>query len=345
MKKMFCKGKWTLPLMMVVIGLLMNSCDSKPAEQPTVVSVPEVIIEAMYSEDVEQTFEYTGIIKPNVSNMIVSQTSMRIEQYMVEVGNMVQKGQVLVKMEETSYLQAKLQLEQLKTDYLRAKTLYESGGTSKQLIEQIETQIGVAEETVANLEKNTRLVSPISGLVTQRMFDNGALTGGQPVLEVQQINSVKIVIHAEENNFPYVKIGMPAQVRFDIYPDQVFTGKVSLIYPTLNQVSHTFDVEIKIENSNLKIRPGMFARVSLNYGVRNRVMVSDKAVIKQSGVNDRYVYVFNRDSTVTYQKIDLGQRKANRYEILSGLNDGELVVIAGQSRLIDGAKVKVKSNL
>ncbi|MDR0294798.1 MAG: efflux RND transporter periplasmic adaptor subunit, partial [Prevotellaceae bacterium] len=227
--------------------------------------------------------------------------------------------------------------------YQRTKTLHQSGGVSKQLVEQMETQIGVAEENLANLEKNTRLASPVSGLVTQRMFDNGALTGGQPVLEVQQINSVKIVVNVEEANFPSVKIGMPAQVRLDIYPEQIFTGKVSLIYPTINQVSHTFDVEIKIENSNLKIRPGMFARVTLNYGTKDHVMVSDKAVIKQSGLNDRYVYVINDDSTVTYTKIILGQRKADRYEILSGLNDGDQVVIAGQSRLIDGAKVTVKS--
>jgi RND family efflux transporter MFP subunit len=343
MKKMFSKRNRNLPLMMIGVALLMSSCSGKPAEQSTAKSLPEVIVETMYSEPVEQTFEYTGIIKPNISNMIVSQTSMRIEQYLVEVGDMVQKGQVLVNMEATNYLQAKLQLEQLKTDYQRTKTLHQSGGVSKQLVEQMETQIGVTEETLANLEKNTRLASPVSGLVTQRMFDNGALTGGQPVLEIQQINSVKIIVNVEEANFPYVKLGMPAQVRIDIYPGQIFTGKVSLIYPTINQVSHTFDVEIKIENNNLKIRPGMFARVTLNYGVQDHVLAPDKAVIKQSGLNDRYVYVLNSDSTVTYKKVVLGQRKANYYEILSGLNEGEQIVVAGQSRLIDGAKVTVKS--
>jgi RND family efflux transporter MFP subunit len=326
------------------IALLMSSCGGKSTEQANVAAaLPEIMVETMYREAVEQTFEYTGIIKPNVSNMIASQSSMRIEQYLVEAGDMVQKGQLLVNMEATNYLQAKLQLEQLKTDYQRAKTLFQSGGASKQLIEQLETQISVTEESVANLEKNTHLVAPVSGLVTQRMFDNGALTGGQPVLEVQQINPVKIIIHAEEENFSYVKTGMPAQVRLDIYPEQVFTGKVSLIYPTLNQVSHTFDMEIKIDNGNLKIRPGMFARVTINYGTRDHVMVPDKAVIKQNGVNDRYVYTLNSDTTVTYKKIVLGQRKADRYEVLSGMENGEQVVVAGQSRLIDGAKVKVKN--
>jgi len=344
MKKMFSKSNRSLPIIMLgVVALLMSSCKGKPAEQPTAVAaLPEVIVEAMYLEPVEQTFEYTGIIKPNVSNMIVSQTSLRIEQYMVEVGDMVQKGQLLAKMEATNYLQAKLQLEQLKTDYQRAKTLHQSGGASKQLIEQMETQIGVTEESLANLEKNTYLTSPITGIVTQRLFENGAITGGLPVLEVQQISTVKIIIHTEEANFPYVKNGMPVQVRLDIYPEQVFTGKVSLIAPTVNQVSHSFDVEIKVENSQLKIRPGMFARVTINYGSQDHVMVADKAVIKQSGVNDRYVYVLNSDSTVTYRRVILGQRKSDRYEVLSGLKDGEEVVVAGQSRLIDGAKVTVK---
>ena len=322
--------------------LLMTGCSGKKAEEKTGVTLPEVMVETMHREAVDQTFEYTGTIAPHISNMIASQSSMRIEQYKVEVGDMVQRGQLLVDMEASNYLQAKLQLENLKTDYQRAKTLYESGGVPKQQIDQMETQIGVAEENVANLEKNTRLTSPISGIVTQRFFDNGALTGGQPVLEVQQINPVKIVIQIEESNFTHIKQGMPVDIRLDLYPDQVFTGKVNLIYPTINQVSHTFDVEIRVENSNLKIRPGMFARVTLNYGSHDHVMVSDKAVIKQNGTNDRYVYVLNNDSTVSYKKVDIGQRKGNRYEILSGLNEGEKVVVAGQSRLLDGAEVTVK---
>ena len=344
MKKMTSKSNRSLPLIMMGAALLMSSCSGKPVQQTAAVPLPEVIVETMYSEAVEQTFEYTGIIKPNVVNMIASQTSMRIEEYMVEVGDMVQKGQLLVNMEATNYLQAKLQLEQLKTDYQRAKTLFQNGGTSKQVIEQLETQIGVTEESLVNLEKNTRLLSPISGVVSQRMFDNGALTGGQAMLEVQQINTVKIIVHIEEENFLSIKAGMPAEIRFDIYPDQVFTGKISLIHPTINQVSHTFNVEIKIENSNLKIRPGMFARVTLNYGTKDHVMVPDRAVIKQTGTNDRYVYTLNSDATVTYKKIILGQRKTNRYEVLSGLDGGEQVVVAGQSRLLDGAKVVVKSD-
>jgi len=343
MKKMFSKSNRSLPVIMIGVALLMSSCKGKPAAQSTTEALPEVIVETVYREAVEQTFEYTGLIKPFVSNMIsTSLVSLRIEQYMVEVGDIVQKGQLLVNMETTNYLMTKLQLEQLKTDYQRTKTLHESGGVSKQLLEQMETQIGASEEALANFERNTRLVSPVTGLVTQRFFDNGALTGGQPMLEIQQISVVKIVVNIEEANFPFVKLNMPAQVRLDIYPDQVFTGKVSLIYPTINQVSHTFDVEIKIENNNLKIRPGMFARVTLNYGTKDRVMVPDRAVIKQSGLNDRYIYVLNNDETVSYTKIILGQRKADWYEILSGLNNGDRIVVAGQSRLIDGAKVTVK---
>ncbi len=343
MKNLIRKGMLYLPVMGVAT-LMLAGCQGKGNSTSDEVKLPEVIVESMQREAVEQTFEYTGTIEASIANMIASQTSMRIEKYMVEVGDMVQKGQLLADMEATNFLQAKLQLENLKTDYQRTKTLYQSGGASKQQVDQMETQIGVAEENVANLKKNTQLTSPISGIVTQRMFDNGALTGGQPILEVQQINPVKIVIHAEEENFPYVKINMPAQVKLDIYPGQEFSGKVYLIYPTINQVTHSFDVEIRLDNNKLKIRPGMFARVILNYGTHNNIMVSDKAVIKQNGTNDRYVYVLNSDQTVNFRQVQIGQRKGDRYEILSGLNDGEQVVVAGQSRLINGTKVTVKSN-
>jgi multidrug efflux pump subunit AcrA (membrane-fusion protein) len=86
----------------------------------------------------------------------------------------------------------------------------------------------------------------------------------------------------------------------------------------------------------------MFARVTVNYGNQNHVLVPDEALVKQIGAGDRYVYVYNaKTSTVSYNKIQLGQHIGTKYEILSGVEDGQQVVIAGQARLAEGKKVKV----
>ena len=321
--------------------LLLAGCNNAPKEQVEEKSLPEVKIEVAKLQPFEQTVEFTSTIEAFVKNMISSQTAMRIEKIMVEVGDPVKTGQLLVKMEETNYLQAKIQLENLKVDYARVEALYNSGGASKQQLDQLKTQLDVTKESIDNLEKNTQLLSPISGVITARYFDNGDLTGGQPILQVQQLNPVKIFINVSEEYFPQVKTGMSVDIRLDIYPDEVFRGKISLIYPTVDPVTHTFVTEIRIENTNAKIRPGMFARTTLSFGEKDRVVISDLAVVKQPGTNDRYVYVVNNDNTVSYKKIELGKRKGNVYEIISGISEGEKLVVAGISRLVDGTSVTV----
>ena len=134
---------------------------------------------------------------------------------------------------------------------------------------------------------------------------------------------------------------MPATIYVESHGSEAFEGKVNLVYPTIDPVAHTFTTEIVVNNSQLKIRPGMFARVRFNFGTLNNVVVPDKAIIKQTGTDDRYVFVLNSDATVSYKKVILGQRMGNYYELLSGLDGGERVVTAGMSRLVDGAEVKV----
>ena len=134
---------------------------------------------------------------------------------------------------------------------------------------------------------------------------------------------------------------MPIDIKLDVYGDELFHGKVSLIYPTINEATRTFGVEVEIPNNDQRIRPGMFARASVDYGSVDRVVVPDRAVIKRAGSGDRYVYVYNNDGTVSYVKVELGRHLDTSYELISGVENNAQIVVAGQTRLTDGAKVKV----
>ena len=334
-----------ISVLAISLAMLIAGCSGGQQQTTEETTIPEVKVQTVHKQMVEQEQIYTATIAPYSRNMISSyQATMRIEKIMVEVGNYVTAGQLLVKMEETNYLQAKLQIENLKVDYGRIQALHQSGGVSKQQLDQLKVQLDVTQETFENLEKNTFLKSPISGIVTQRNFDNGDLSGGQPILQVQQLNPLKVTINIQENYFPLMKQQMPASIRLESYPGEVFEGKVNLIYPTIDPVTHTFTTEIVVNNNNMKIRPGMFARVSFNFGSVENVVAPDVAIIRQSGINDRFVYVLNANQTVSYTKVVLGQRLGSSYEILSGLNDGDKVVTAGISRLVDGTSVKVVSD-
>lgn len=326
--------------LIAALAIMFTASCTPKSEETNKTSVAKVKIVAASKQMVDQIIDFTGNIEPFAKNSISSSSAQRIEKIYVEVGAKVAKGQLLVKMENPAYIQAKIQTESLKVDLQRIEALYKAGGTSKQQYDQIKTQFDVALESLSNLEKNTSLVSPVNGVVTQRNFDNGDLSMGQPILVVMQLQPVKILVNISEEFYPQTKVGTGVDVMLDIYAGKVFPGKVSLIYPTIDPVTRTFTVQVSIPNGDLKLRPGMFARATVKFGAKERVVVPDKAVVKQSGTNDKFVYILDGDS-VNYTKVILGRRVGDIYEVISGVEQGQKVVVAGQSKLVDKAKVEV----
>jgi multidrug efflux pump subunit AcrA (membrane-fusion protein) len=106
-------------------------------------------------------------------------------------------------------------------------------------------------------------------------------------------------------------------------------------------MSHTFAVEVSVANTDKKIRPGMFARATVNLGTEQHVVVPDVAIVKRAGSGERFVYVY-RDGKVWFQPVQLGQRLGDKYELLSGVEDNAQIVIAGQANLSDGIEVIVE---
>ncbi len=245
-------------------------------------------------------------------------------------------------MDEASLKQMKLQLENKRLEFNRADELYKVGGTSKSEWDALKMALEVQETAYKNLMENTTLVSPISGIITARNYDNGDMySGGNPVLVVEQITPVKLMINVSETYFSQVKKGSPVAVKLDVYGDEEFAGKVSLVYPTIDATTRTFPVEIKLENKDQRVRPGMFARATLNFGTQDNVVVPDLAIVKQAGAGDRYVFVY-KDGKVSYNKVELGRRMGTEYELKSGVPNNSQVVVAGQARLINGTEVDVE---
>jgi RND family efflux transporter MFP subunit len=322
------------------IGLTSCSKTAK-TDSKEVVEIPNVKVHSVVMNDVEQTYELTATVQPQDKNSIAPSTPGRIRQILVEVGQHVSKGQKIVQMDVANLSNSETQIENFKRMYKRTQELFNVGGASQQELDNAKLQLDMAQTNLKNLSENTYLLSPIDGVVTERNYDSGDMYSAQrPVLVVMNINPVKVVINVSETFYAQVKMGMPVKIGVDVYGNNKFQGKVSLIYPTIDERTRTFPVEIKVNNNNNKIRPGMFARVTMEFGKTKRVVVPDLAVVKQSGSGARYVYVYN-DGKVNYKQVELGRRVDANYEVLSGLNSGEQVVIAGQSKLADGKQVKI----
>jgi RND family efflux transporter MFP subunit len=320
------------------LGILISCGDKeKTAEEDTTVKVNTTIAQ---SQSVDETSTYTATVKADVINQITPAIPGRIDRILVEVGAKVRRGQVVARMDPSNLQQQKINLDALQQDYNRYSELLKVGGISQQAVDQIKTQIDVLSTAIRNTQNNTRLISPVNGYVTARNYDNGDVFGQKPILTIEQLNPVKAIINVSESYFTKVKAGMPADINLDVYGDEVFTGKVSLVYPTIDVTSHTFGVEVTINNKELKVRPGMYARVTLNFGVRQSIVIPDVAVQKQAGANDKYVFTVV-DGKAHFQKIELGQRLDTNYEILSGITAGQEVITAGQNRLIEGTPLEI----
>lgn len=327
-------------LAVVLLGSCTEGKDKGAAEKTE--EKPKVKLADVTARPVEQIQEYTATVEAEEKNNIAPSSPVRIDKIFVEVGDHVSQGQRLVQMDAANLKQTKLQLDNQEVEFKRIDELYKVGGASKSEWDAAKMAYDVKKTAYQNLLENTSLLSPISGVVTARNYDSGDMySGGNPVLTVEKITPVKLLINVSEIYFTKVKKGAPVDVKLDVYGDEAFEGKISLIYPTIDPTTRTFQVEIQLPNQNQKVRPGMFARASLNFGTEENVVVPDLAIVKQAGAGDRYVYVY-KDGKVTYNKVELGRRMGAEYELKSGVPNNSQVVIAGQTRLINGTEVEVE---
>ena len=305
--------------------------------------LPMVEIDLASIREVPQLKEYTANVEAYNINNISPATPNRIKTIAVEVGDQVRRGQTLVTLDEANLQQLKINLDQIEREYNRALTLLEIGAGTQQAVDQLKAQLDAARTQYSNAQENTVLTSPVSGVVTARNYDPGDMTGNQPVLTVGQLSPiVKVIINATEADITRISRGKKVSISFDALPDEKFEGTVARVYPSVDPSTRTFEAEIQIANPGERLRPGMFARVEVDHGALNHVVVPDRAVVKQTGSGNRYVYVLH-NGTVSYNKVELGRRLGNAYELLSGVADGDTVIVSGQSRLADGVAVQVLS--
>ena len=337
-----------LSIITLAVAAMMTACGSKDTStattgQPAEKAAPVVSVITAQAEDVDVTNTFTSNIEPYATNNIVSQTAGRIVSINVEVGDKVHKGQLLAKMDDVNLSKTRLQYVNDSTELGRLTELYKIGAISQAEYDMAKLSLNVTKKTYENLAENTYLRSPINGMVTARNYDKGDMYSmAQPIFVVEQILPVKMLVNISESLFTQVHKGMEFDIVVDAYPNEVFKGTVNLLYPTINSATHTFPVEVICQNADQRLRPGMFARVTATFGTDHNIVVPDVAVVKQQGSGEHFIYVLNADNTVTYTKVELGRRLGNRYEIVSGIKEGDRVVTEGQVRLKNGVSVTVK---
>lgn len=321
--------------------LTLSACSEEQTTVQEVEKVEKVQVMKLTATEIEREVVLPSTLEGYDNMKVSTSVSGIIDEILVDVGDKVSKGQLLVKMDPTQYTTTKLQYANLGVEMGRMDALKEAGSISQQIYDQTKTQYNQLKEQLALYETNTFVRADFAGVISARNFEPGELCAGQPILQLTQINKLKAYINVQENYFPYLKKGMKLTLTSDIYPRKTFPASVEVVYPTIDPSSHTFSVKVLIPNASEVLRPGMYVTTSIPVGKVQGLLVPYQAVLKLIGSNERYVFV-NNNGVAKRVKVELGKRYDRDIEIISEeLKEGDELVVVGQGRLVDGVKLEI----
>jgi len=341
-------------MLMSIIGftLMLSACSSgkaKTDESGETKRIEKVKLMDITLQQIEKTYEFTSTLQAFQEVYYAPASPGRINKINVEIGAYFNEGDILVEMDQTQLHQAKIQLKNLEVDMARFDTLLKANSIPKQQYDQLKTQYEIASNNVRFLQENITLRAPFKGIVSGKYFQNGEMFSGAPntqvgkaaVVTLVQITPLKAIVNITEQLYPLIKDNMEVSLQTDVYPDKVFKGKVLRIYPVIDPISRTFQLEIVIPNADELLKPGMFCRATFVTGDVDAFVVPSTAVLKVQGANNRYIFIENNGRAKRVNVV-LGKRFDDKVEIISkDIKVGDKIIITGQSRLVNDVEIEV----
>ena len=310
-------------------------------------SLIAVTVEPTQMREINNQLRLTGTADPCREVAIASDAAGKIVSLNFKIGDYVTQGTVLAKVDDTykrlSYESALLNYNKYKEDKERYKILRQGEAVSDNQLREIEIAFENASIQLENAKKqlnDTKIVAPFSGYITSKNTEIGAFVGiGTPIAGIADISQLKVVLSVSESDIYNLSSGQEVTVNTEIYPDVDFKAKIANV-GSRGSRSHTYPVEILItNNSKNQIKAGTYVNVNVEIGTSaQKLMIPRDAII--SSIKAPSVYVTD-GTTVKLTKIGTGKDYDSYLEVISGLNEGDMVITTGQINLTDGSKVVV----
>lgn len=288
-----------------------------------------------------------GSLRANESVIIRAEIPGRITDIHFSEGQTVQQGAPLVNLDASEF-QAQLaesatSVKLNNLNFKRAQEMAEKKLLSRQSYDEAQAKLAQSRASQAFYEARlakTKLHAPFAGVLGLRQVSPGEyVQAGQDIVNLEDISSLKLDFNVPESYLAKVQQDQDVEVRVDAYPEQVFRGKIYAINPRIDEKTRTLLLRAVIPNPDGRLRPGMFARVSLILERRaNALLVPEQALVPKG--TDQVIYRVN-DGKALPVKVTIGQRRDGKVEIIAGLNAGDTIVVAGQAKLRDGMPVKI----
>ncbi|PCI29237.1 MAG: hypothetical protein COB67_04440 [SAR324 cluster bacterium] len=260
------------------------------------------------------------------------------------------RSKVAMAQQETLHKQSLTQLEQAGQNITTAEKELEkakAGAREEDILAQEANTRSLNEKVIqakASLA-DTQLLIPFSGIISRKNVSNfEQITAGQPIYNLIDISKIEVQISLPETLISYIAKGQPVKINFLNFPSRQYEGRINKIGVTADQQTLTYPVFIEVENRDNKILPGMTAQVNLQTSPTETSYPSIPlhAVIQNKVTQAKYVWLYSPDSgTVTKQVVQIGSFQNDRVEIIEGLNNGDLLIVAGVHKIREGMKVRL----
>jgi membrane fusion protein (multidrug efflux system) len=349
-----------LSLALVAASALALGCSQR--NTPPVVQAPPVAIAPVVAVDLEEHIEASGEIEARFHSFVAAEISGQITQIVKEEGASIeahtpvleidpQRRELELAAARARAAQADAAAAEARRQTERIHRLHERGAASQSKLEETETallmaksdaaaqraQLGVAEQAL----DDATVCAPFDGVVGRRLVNEGDFVQvGTKLVELVSLDPIEVVFHVAEVDSGRVAVGQAVKVRVASHPDEVFEASVSVVYPTIDPESRTLRVKATLDNSDGRLRPGLFARADL--GIRSRrdvPVIPEESILQRS--DGAVVFRVTDDQRVERRVVTLGEFRDGLVEIRSGLVVGDVVVTRGHTDLVDGASVRV----
>lgn len=333
-----------------IFALLMNNKAKSSINAKTDIQ-KEIPVTAtqVKNQNFAENLSMVGVITPNSEVQIASEAEGRVLEMFVKAGDFKQAGAVIAQIDDelkkSAVMVAEVNFDRSKKDYERYKSLNDAKSGSELQKDMAFQQMKSAEAqliTARRQLKDTKILAPISGYITERKIDAGSMIAkNMPVATIVDIASLKVKLNVAEADAFKLKVGDNVEISTEVYPEAKFSGKVQSISAKGDE-SHTYPVEIVLpNNSKNPLKAGMFARVAFTTISRpNSLMIPREALL--GSVKNAQVFVIENGNTAKLKNIVAGDESGGNLLVLQGLQAGETVVVNGQNNLRDGSTVVVR---
>lgn len=325
-----------------------GSGDPAPVADETAEEAPiPVEVALVRSGSISAAYAATATLEADAEAQVVPRIGGQVVELMVEEGDRVNAGDVLARIDDDrlrlELIRAEAELSRLRQDLNRQREMHARDMIATEAFDRLRFEVEAQEAQVelASLELSySAITAPIDGVVSRRMVKVGnRVNTADPAFVVTALEPLIATLNVPERELARLQADQTATVRVDALPGESFSGRIERISPVVDAASGTFRVTVELTDHGERLRPGMFGRFQVVYDNRDAVALAPvEAVISEDARESVFVI---ENGEAQRREVTVGYRNNGDYEIVSGLEPGEQVVVTGQTSLASGARVQV----